>query len=428
VPDPPDLRYERHGAATGAWVVIDVDDRSMRVRTGTTGNRVDPTRRVPRSCWEVRRIGGDLEVLATWPVSELVTHRIGDLVEQLADEVAQAGGDPDDDLAVVGSALDDLLGPGDGALDARLWAAAYPLLRVPVGAGARLRWVPVALDRVLRAPDARRAARAAFGRATRPLVRALGASLLPVAPGEPVPFEPTILALMASPWCGPEQLVEVLSTPAARPGAVSFDVGDIDRSRPLFEGVAARRAADRLVAALAEPDGTVLLAELIAGWRPTPQHRPPAGAVPAAAPAPARPAPAATASAAPLRPPPRTDRPLRHPDDLRRVDGLAVGALQVCLPGTADDLLGWGRELSNCLGSYRHAVADGRSHVLGLRSGDGRLRYAVELTRGRVVRQLEGPGNRQAPGRVADPVIAALRAHGVVRADGRRGRSLLAPP
>lgn len=414
-------RLERHDAATGAWVVVEAGGDRLRVRTGVTGNRIDPDRRVPRSCWEIRRIAGAVELQSTWPVSELVTHRIGEQVEHLADDLARAGGDVDADLAAVAEALAAQLGhtAGGAGLEDRLWAAVYPLLRVPLKAGARLQRVPVVLDRILRAPDARRAAQLAFGRVTRPLVRALAASLLPTAPGRPIPFEPALLALMAGPWCGPEQLTGVLATPPHRPGAVAFDVGEIDRSRALFEGVPARRVADHLRRALAEPDGTHLLAEEIAEWRPPVVPRP-AGVV--AAPA-ARRAPAPVTT---LRPPPRTDVALRHPGDLRSVHGLDVAGHRLVLPRTADELVAWGRALDNCLGGYRHAVAEGRAHVIGLRSPAG-LRYVLELTRGRSVRQFEGPGNRQAPESVAGPVIAALRARGVVRADARRGRSLLAP-
>src|SRR5699024_6533972 len=141
--------------------------------------------------------------------------------------------------------------PGQ-ALDARLWAAVHPLLRVPLAEGAVLDRVPVALDRVLRTRDPRRAVQLAFSRVTRPLVRALASSLLPSGPGARIPFEPALLALMASPWCGPEQLVQVLTTPPHRPGAVAFDVGDIDRSRTMFEGVPPRRVVQRLCDALAE--------------------------------------------------------------------------------------------------------------------------------------------------------------------------------
>lgn len=414
-------RLERLDPATGAWIVIDADDQRVRIRTGVTGNRIDPDRRVPRSCWEIRRMTGALELLSTWPVSELVTHRIGEQVEQLGDDLARAGGDVDADLTAVAEALAPLLGgTGSGAgLGDRLWAAAYPILRVPLDAGAVLPRVPVALDRILRAPDARYAAQLAFGRVTRPLVRALAASLVPAGPGHPIPFEPALLALMASPWCGPERLVEILATPPHRPGAVAFDVGEIDRTRALFDGVPAARIAERLRRALAEPDGTHLLAEEIAEWRPPATPRPPRAA---GAPAPT---PARTTT---LRPPPRTDVALRHPSDLRSVHGLDVAGHRLVLPRTADDLVTWGRALDNCLGGYRHAVADGRAHVIGLRAPAGQLRYVLELTRGRSVRQFEGPGNRQAPEAVAGPVIAALRARGVVRADARRGRSLLAPP
>src|SRR3546814_5356824 len=49
---------------------------------------------------------------------------------------------------------------------------------------------------------------------------------------------------------------------------------------------------------------------------------------------------------------------------------------------------------SNCLGGYRHAVASGRTHVIGV-VVDGRLSSAVELTRAGVVRQFEEAGNRR---------------------------------
>jgi hypothetical protein len=270
----------------------------------------------------------------------------------------------------------------------------------------------------------------AFGRVTRPLVRALATSLVPDEPGRPIPFEPVLLALMASPWCGPEQLVAILRTAPHRPGAVAFDVGDIDRSRALFAGIPTRQVARTLQAALTDVDGTRQLAEQIAAWRPPvpPVAAPapaPVGAAPARRlPAPTPPPAAATAGGPP--PPPATDVPLRHPAALRAIDGLEVGRRRLVLPRTADELLEWGAVLDNCLGGYRHAVASGRTHVIGV-VVDGRLSSAVELTRAGVVRQFEEAGNRQAPDAVTVPVLAALRAHGVVRADGRRGHSLLAP-
>ncbi|HAS09127.1 MAG TPA: hypothetical protein DCS55_01195, partial [Acidimicrobiaceae bacterium] len=299
-------------------------------------------------------------------------------------------------------------------LDALLWARAYPLLRVPIERGAHLDAVPVALDQVLRATDARRAARRAFGRVTRPLVRALAASLLPASDSR-VPFEPALLALMASPWCGPEQLTELLGRRPHRPGAVAFDVGEVDRARSMFEGVSSRRIATRLGRALTEPDGLRSLATDLATWVPPPGEPRPGPARPARARAPVA-----------LAPPARTDVPLRHPPALRAVDGLEVGRRRLVLPRTADELVEWGAVLDNCLGGFRHSVAAGRTHVLGVVVG-GRLRWAVEITRAGVVRQFEGAGNRQAPEHVVQPVLAALRARGVVRADGRHGYSLMAP-
>jgi PcfJ-like protein len=416
----PTARLERHDRSSGAWVVVEGEPGRVRVRSGVTGNRVDPNRRVPRSCWEVRRIDGELELLATWPVSELVTHRIGEHVDQLVDDLTRAGGDSGPDLAEIGRILDPLLADDRPhlTLDARLWAAVYPLLRVPLDAGAVLDRVPVALDRTLRAPDARRATRAAFGRATRPLVRALAASLLPSGPGARVPFEPVLLALMASPWCGSEQLAQILSTTPREPGAVAFDVGEVERARTMFERVPSRRVAECLRQALDRPDGTRLLAEAIAAWRPPAPSAGHAGQQRAAR---------RVATTPSLRPPPPTDVALRHPDDLRALEGAELAGHRIVLPRTADELVEWGRVLDNCLGGFRHAMAEGRSHVVGLTSRDGRLRYALELTRSRTVRQFEGPGNRQAPDRVTAPVLSALRERGVVRADGRRGHSLMAP-
>ncbi|MCO8127078.1 hypothetical protein NHL50_07645 [Acidimicrobiia bacterium EGI L10123] len=407
----------RHDPSSGDWAEVRSDGRRIVVASGGTGNRLDPGRRVRRSGWEIRRIGDQLELLSTWPVPELVTHRIGEHVAQLGDDVARAGGTPDQDLAAVTDAVAALLdegGPaGPAPLDALLWARAYPLLRVPIEQGAHLDAVPVALDQVLRAADARRAARRAFGRVTRPLVRALATSLLP-APDGRVPFEPALLALMASPWCEPEQLTELLGRQPHRPGAVAFDVGEVDRARSMFEGVSSRRIATRLGRALTEPDGLRTLATDLATWVP-PSSEP--------RPGPARPA---RAPAAVLAPPARTDVPLRHPPALQAVDGLEVGHRRLVLPRTADELVEWGAVLDNCLGGFRHAVAAERTHVLGVVVG-GRLRWAVEVTRAGVLRQFEGAGNRQAPEHVAQPVLAALRSHGIVRADGRRGYSLMAP-
>ena len=410
----------RHDRRTGDWAEVRTDGRRITVASGGTGNRLDPERRVRRSGWEIRRIGDQLELLSTWPVHELVTHRIGEHVAQLADDVARAGGPPDGDLAAVADAVPDLLDeddPGDPPpLDALLWSRAYPLLRVPIERGAHLDAVPVALDQVLRAADPRRAARRAFGRVTRPLVRALAASLLP-APDGRVPFEPALLALMASPWCGPEQLTEILGRRPHRAGAVAFDVGEVDRARAMFDGVASRRIAARLGAALVEPDGLRALATELATWVPPPGEPRTGAAHP----------PGARAPAAAVTPPARTDVPLRHPPALPGVDDLEVGRRRLVLPRTADELVEWGAVLDNCLGGFRHSVAAGRTHVVGVVVG-GRLRWAVEITRAGVVRQFEGAGNRQAPEHVVQPVLAALRSRGVVRADGRRGYSLMAPP
>ena len=126
-------------------------------------------------------------------------------------------------------------------------------------------------------------AQRAFGRVTRPLVRAFAASLLPAA-RRPDPFEPALLAMMASPWCGPEQLTEILSTPrTGNPGRWRSTSARWTGPARCSRGRPGPQAAARLRAALAEPDGTRLLGPGPAGMATAPapgRRRSPAAATP----------------------------------------------------------------------------------------------------------------------------------------------------
>jgi hypothetical protein len=103
-----------------------------------------------------------------------------------------------------------------------------------------------------------------------------------------------------------------------------------------------------------------------------------------------------------------------------------VAGYTIVLPATADELSAWGRLLRNCLGSYGSAAAGGRSHLLGLAQGRT-LRFAVEVTPGGTIRQIEAPGNEQPPPELGRRIARGLIALGLANADGRTGRSLVAP-
>lgn len=104
---------------------------------------------------------------------------------------------------------------------------------------------------------------------------------------------------------------------------------------------------------------------------------------------------------------------LRFPADVVRVDGLAVGTLRLVLPRTVGDLVRWGALLHNCLADYGRSAASGHSVIIGVEQ-DGRLRYALELTPDRRVRQFCGRGNHAPAPQVRCLVLDTLEDHGVL--------------
>ena len=371
---------------------------------------------------------------ARWPVPEILTDRAGQFVDDLQAELRTAGSpDPARDVLDIERALFD--GRADGETDVegagapsgraaaaarhpvrglagRILVGAYPLLRMPLAAGWVPRRLPVAAERALTADDPRTAARRTLGpRVTRPLVRALAASLVPV--DGTVAWDPLVLALMAAPHCGPEQLTEILTATPWRPNAVVFSVGEVDRARAMLAERAPRRVAESLRAALEQPNGTVDLLQEITAFDARPPAPPPGAAVAAIADDPPRPRHVAPRRAAPF------EQPIAHPRTLRQLVGRSVGTLRVCLPETPDELLVWGVAMDNCLGIYRAPVAAGDTHIIGFQRGTA-LEYAAEVSRTGVLRQLEAPGNREPDDATGDRIVAFLREHRVVIADARR--------
>ncbi len=69
----------------------------------------------------------------------------------------------------------------------------------------------------------------------------------------------------------------------------------------------------------------------------------------------------------------------QYPERVLRLHGASFGLYSIALPRTRHELRGWGRQLDNCMADYCDSVAASQSVVLGLRR-DGRLVAGAELT------------------------------------------------
>lgn len=409
----------RDNPTTGRWLsaVADTDVPGagrLRIEIGSTGNRIDPQRRVRRRGHDLVRIGGRLELRSWWPVQEVRTHVVGQYADDLRGELAAAGSpDVDDDLGEIGRLATELFDDeAPESLATLVLRSAYPLLRRPVELGARPAVVPVPLEPLLHHEEPRAAARAALGpRVTRPLVRALAASLVPDDDGA-IAWEPLLLARLAADRCGPEQLVTILGTQPHRRGAISISLTDIDRGRAMFEDTQPRRIAEQLVEALEAEGGTTALVQRIIRH----DARPPAPPVPPTpAPPPRRDIPDPRVVVDPC------DQPIQYPAAWRGVEGTRVPhtTLRVVLPRTGNELLEWGLVLDNCLGAYRLPAATGRTRMMGFADG-GQLHCVAEVSAARTLRQLEASGNRlPRPARSA-AILAFLREQRLIETDARR--------
>lgn len=381
--------------------------------------------------WRVGRVGEHVEILATEPVRELFTTRIGEFVAQLTDDVERAGGQ-DDDLEVLRAAVARVLEVErePGTLSSMLIGGAFPLLRPALDAGRDLNDVPDVLVPLVRAEDVRSGTNALFGRVTRPLIRAAARRLHP--DGGPV-FPPLVLAAMAAGTCGPERLTEIIEADVVEPSALTFTLPDVVRARAMFAGVPPRRVSETLIGVLGDSTVRHVFADQIAAWHPPlPEPRP-------------RPEPQVAAEAQPpsagaqrhqrVAPLPETPRPLAlmgrpreiiYPPVWQAAEGAHIAGYVIALPRDADDLRHWGIVLGNCLGAFGDAAAAGASRLVGL-VRTRQLRYVVEVTPGGVIRQLEGAGNRRPNRALGNEIARQIIALGLATADGRTGQSLVAP-
>ena len=392
-------------ARAGTWVEVSDHGDALEVVVGRRGTRVHADVASRRLVWRLTAIDRRVEVLGVYPVRELLTHRIGLVAAGLERALAPA------EIEAVRHAAATVTDVEQATLAGTLWVAAFPLLRPAVEWGATIDTVPDCLDPLLRAGSVRTGTRRLLGRPTRPLVRAVARRLLPDGDGPPV-LAPLVLASMAVGVCGPERLEQIVGTDPAHDRAEAFTSADVGRSRQVFSGQRPVVVADLLRSALVDAEAFGRLIGHLGAWSPPAPPR-------AAPPPPPRPAPPPARRRAP-------DEPIEHPPTWLRAEGSTVAGCTLVLPRSTGELARWGRALDNCLDSYADAVVSGRSRLLGLRRGPV-LCFAVEITPGGTIRQVEGPGNSRPPATLGRQIARELVGLGVAHADGRTGRSLPAP-
>lgn len=329
--------------------------------------------------------------------------------------------------------------PVEAGLLAAAGAAPFPLLAEAFNAGAGpVREVPRWATEVLAAHHVRDGARVGLGVATRPVVAALAASLLPSSPGGPVRFGPLALALAAAPVLEPDQLARLLREATDGPIEGWPPPQTVAAIRRLCIRVGGRVAFGLLRDAAGRPDGFDHLALAVAaehcaapswGRRPARLDQFTADAV-ARMPADPRPVgetpeprtghPSARRSRSSRpRAGSRSARSRLEPSgpggarDTRRVHGHVVGDLRLVEPRRVEELAVWGERLGNCLADYAGAWSVGRSRLIGVER-DGVLRYCLELTPSGALRQFLAARNRPVPDTDRAAVLEALAALGVL--------------
>jgi hypothetical protein len=342
-------------------------------------------------------------------------------------------------------------------------AAAFPLLGHVYDAGSLpLGEVPVWARSVLRAGEVRAAATQAFGtRATRRVVRAFAAGIVPDAAHEMPRLVPLAWALALGPG-EPDHLARVLEArlPAAE-GAPEVRVPDADDFALMRRGLAQfpsdravrlaascaveadQRRAVRIMGLVAQASPHIVgplpsrldeIENLCLRTLPRLAHpepvRPPG---PVARPRRAATRRGAEARQAPIvdagversgtdtpRAAPRTQRAPRplafvHEPTVATIDGAESGNIRLVLPRTPAELDTWGHLLGTCVGDFVHAVALGRSWIIGVEV-DGVLGACIEVQPAtRSVRQFLGRNNRAVRPAVREPVLRLLCASGIIR-------------
>lgn len=430
--------------ATVASHPVQIGDRTV-LRFDDAGGRITVHLLIPA-------IDASVDISAS-PAT--AAHAVEDAAERGAVPVSQARAQTIGGLRQLGEAIGVRVPGGDVDLVTALGAAAFPLLGAAYDLGAAgLRTVPPWAVSVLDRSDPRAAAQRAFGTsATRPVVAALARSLVRCGT-EPVDLSRLAIGLIGRDVLEPDRLAAIVAAEGSPWASDALPTTDgIARAQRAARYWGARLTFGYLTEAAADSHGHRLFDECVrfaddlgphGPLRPptrltalrdvyrlairsaptTPLRRPvqPTRARPASRPAgsssrvvhyPALLAPRPAGTRRPTQPR-RHTATIPTPSWLAPVDGTSVGEFGLVLPHSTTDLIRWGQTMTNCLDTYRDAAACGMSHLVGV-TRSGHLRYVIEITPQRTIRQFSGRANRSVARHDHDIIVTHLRTRGMVR-------------
>lgn len=297
-------------------------------------------------------------------------------------------------------------------------AAAWPLLRPAIAAGADERVVPRWATALLSASDLSTGTRALLGRrADRRVIRAIATAL-----SGPVRWWP-IACAVAIGGLDAGRVGDLLESSTGSHRCSDDDLRLLTRALGEAEPAVVRQLLQSVEDAADAPR----FLRALDGWQraggrardlPNRLDRLEAAIharldVPPARPIRPEPAPVQPPQQRRPRPPSVVEEP---PDPLarwRHLHRARRGELELFVPRQPEDLTRWGTALGNCLGGYVPAVNAGRTVIVGIRH-DQRLIGAAEIDPvNATIRQLEGRANRPLSDALLPDVIRLLADHGV---------------
>jgi hypothetical protein len=89
------------------------------------------------------------------------------------------------------------------------------------------------------------------------------------------------------------------------------------------------------------------------------------------------------------------DFPLMNPPIAKEIDNIHLDGMVLVIPKTSHELLSWGRQMNNCIGSYGMRVGERGRLLIGV-TREGKLVYNIEVYGGEI-HQFYAPHNTQPP-------------------------------
>jgi hypothetical protein len=81
---------------------------------------------------------------------------------------------------------------------------------------------------------------------------------------------------------------------------------------------------------------------------------------------------------------------MANPIDVSVVTKEKSEVLEIVFPHNNYQLIDWGQELNNCIGSYGESVKRGQTMVAAVMSKEGKVLYTIELNQGRIRQFVQG--------------------------------------